>query len=646
MAKKSPVGRRGFLKGAAGAAAGAAALVTNGPVAKAQAPERAATPLPSAALAAAEKSSPAPRVDVYTTDRPGADFMVDVIKTLNFDYVCANPGSSFRGLHESLVNYGGNKAPELITCCHEESSVAMAHGYFKIEGKPLMVMAHGTVGLQHASMAIYNAYADRVPVYIVLGNIQDINFRRSDVEWAHSVQDAAAMVRDYIKWDDNPVSLSHFAESSVRAYKIAMTPPYEPVVIVADAVLQEEPMPEADRRNARIPKLALSTPPAGESGAVAEAAKMLVAAENPVIVAGRSARTPKGIALLVELAETLQAPVQDRHFRMNFPSLHPLNGGNIATADVVLGLEVQDFWMATHSMTPINRMGMESKPITKPGAKLITIYSGDLYGKSNYQDFGRYAEVDLSIAADAEATLPALIEACKRLITPDRKRVFQERGAKLAEASKAVRERDIELAAHGWDASPISTARVSMELWNQIKNEDWSLVSDVNPFFSAWPLRLWDFKKHHQYLGEHGAYGIGYGAPAAVGAALANRKYGRLTVNIQCDGDLNYAPSVLWTAAHHRIPMLTIMHNNRSYYQEAMYLTDMSARANRGLENFNVGTAINDPNIDYAMLAKAYGIFSKGPITDPKDLSGAIKQAIEVVKRGEPALIDVVTQPR
>ena len=647
MARKTPVGRRGFLKGAAGAAAGAAALATSTPAAKAQAPERTpATPLPSAALAANEKSSPATRVDVYTTDRPGSDFMVDVIKTLNFDYVCANPGSSFRGLHESLVNYGGNKAPELITCCHEESSVAMAHGYFKIEGKPLMVMAHGTVGLQHASMAIYNAYADRVPVYIVLGNIQDIKFRRSDVEWAHSVQDAAAMVRDYTKWDDNPVSLGHFAESSVRAYKIAMTPPYEPVVIVADAVLQEEPMPEADRRSARIPKLTLSAPPAGDSGAVSEAAKMLVAAENPVIVAGRSARTPQGIALLVELAETLQAPVQDRHFRMNFPSMHPLNGGNIATADVVLGLEVQDFWMATHSMTPINRMGMESKPITKPGAKLITIYSGDLYGKSNYQDFGRYAEVDLSIAADAEATLPALIEACKKLITPDRRSAMQARGAKLAEASKAARERDIELAAYGWDASPISTARVSAELWNQIKNEDWSLVSDVNPFFSSWPLRLWDFKKHYQYLGEHGAYGIGYGAPAAVGAALANRKHGRLTVNIQCDGDLNYAPGVLWTAAHHRIPLLTIMHNNRAYHQEAMYLTDMAARANRGIESFAVGTGINDPNIDYAMMAKAYGMYGKGPITDPKDVGPATKEAIAVVKRGEPALIDVVTQPR
>ena len=178
--------------------------------------------------------------------------MLDVIKSLGFDYVAANPGSTFRALHESIINYGGNKAPELLTCCHEESSVGMAHGYAKIEGKPMMIMAHGTVGLQHASMAIYNAYADRVPVYIVIGNIADGPFRRGDVEWAHAVQDAAAMVRDYTKWDDAPVSLTQFGESAVRAYKIAITPPMAPVVLVADAVLQEEPVSEDDRRRLRL----------------------------------------------------------------------------------------------------------------------------------------------------------------------------------------------------------------------------------------------------------------------------------------------------------------------------------------------------------------------------------------------------------
>jgi len=645
---KNPVGRRGFLKGAA---AGAAALVASPAGLKAQEaqaqPKGAATTLPSARLAAAESAPPPPRVDVYTTDRPGSDFMVDVIKTLGFEYVCANPGSSFRGLHESFVNYGHNKTPELLTCCHEESSVAMAHGYAKIEGKPLMIMAHGTVGLQHASMAIYNAFADRVPVYIVLGNIADVAWRRSDVEWAHSVQDAASMVRDYTKFDDAPVSLGHFAESAVRAYKIMMTPPMEPVVIVADAVLQEEPMSEADRRSARIPKLTLSSPPSGDSGAVAEAARMLVAAEDPVIIAGRAARTPAGLKLLVELAELLQAPVQDRRFRMNFPSSHPLyGGGNIATADVILALEVPDFWNSTHTQTPVNKMGMESRSITKPGAKLITIYSGDLAEKSNYQDLGRYAEVDLAIAADAEATLPSLIEACRRLITADRKRAFSERGAKYAEAAKRTKEQALEQASYAWDSSPITTARVSAELWNQIRNEDWSLLSDVNPFFSNWPTRLWDFEKHHNYIGGHGAYGVGYGAPAAVGAALAKRKYGRLSVNIQCDGDLNYAPAVLWTAAHHHIPLLSVMHNNRAYHQELMYIEDMAARAQRGVDTAKVGTGLYDPNIDYATLAKAYGVYSAGPIENPNDLGPALKKAIEVVKKGEPALLDVITQPR
>ncbi|HUJ50402.1 MAG TPA: thiamine pyrophosphate-dependent enzyme [Bryobacteraceae bacterium] len=637
--------RRGFLKGAA---AGAAAIVAKPPAAQAQvAQERPTTPLPSARQIAAETGPPPARADVYTTDRPGSDFMLDVIKSLGFEYVAANPGSSFRGLHESIINYGGNKSPELLTCCHEESSVAMAHGYAKIEGKPMMVMAHGTVGLQHASMAIYNAYGDRVPVYIVLGNIEDITYRRSDVEWAHSVQDAAAMVRDYTRWDDAPVSLPHFAESATRAYKIAMTPPCGPVVVVADAVLQEEPVPDRER-HLPIPKLALAAPPAGDSAAVQEAAHMLVAAENPVIVAGRVARTPEGLKLLVELAETLQAPVLDRpsRFRMNFPTRHPLYGvGSVEDADLVLGLELPDFWSVTHSQTPINRMGMQSRSITKPGAKLITISSLDLLAKSNYQDFGRYTSVDLAIAADAEATLPSLIEACKGLITADRKRAFSNRGAKFAEAAKDAHQLALEQAAWAWDASPITTARLSAELWNQIKSEDWSLVSDV-VFMSFWPTRLWDFQKHYQYIGGHGAYGIGYGAPAAVGAALANRKHGRLSVNIQCDGDLNYAPGVLWTAAHHRIPLLTVMHNNRAYHQERMFIQDMAARAERGIDRANIGTAISEPNINYATMAKAYGVYSDGPIENPNDLGPAIQRAIQVVKRGEPALIDVVTQPR
>ena len=441
------VGRRKFLTHAA---AGAAAIVST-PVAAGQGQSAPATPA-------------APAADVYTTDRPGSDFMVDVIKSLGFDYVAANPGSSFRAIHESLINYGHNTAPELLTCCHEESSVAMAHGYAKIEGKPMMVMAHGTVGLQHAAMAIYNAFADKVPVYIVLGNILDVAWRRSDVEWTHAVQDCAAMVRDCIKWDDTPVSLGHFAESAVRAYKIATTPPYGPVVLVADLKIQEESIPQAERRTLRVPKLTAASPPVGEAGAVAELARMLVAAENPVIIAGRVARTPQGLASMVELAELLQVPVKDPQFmhRMNFPTRHPLKGGDIASADLILGIEVTDLYQQLNRLTPINRFGMESRPLTRAGAKVATISSTELVTKSNYQDFGRYNEVDLSIVADGEATLPLLIDACRRLITPDRRRAIDARRTRLEEVSMAAYDQLLEQASFGWDASPISTARLSM----------------------------------------------------------------------------------------------------------------------------------------------------------------------------------------
>jgi acetolactate synthase I/II/III large subunit len=633
--------RRNFLKGAA---AGAAVLAANPRlVAGQQLEARRVGPPPMSPEA--EAGLPA-HVEVLTEDRSGSDFMVDVIKSLNVDYVFANPGSSFRGLHESLLNYGGNQKPEFITCCHEETSVAMGHGYAKIEGKPVIVLVHGTVGLQHASMALYNAFCDRVPVYLIAGNTLDATKRRPGAEWTHSVQDAAAMVRDYVKWDDTPMSLNHFAESAVRAYKIAMTPPMMPVLLVADSELQENPI--AENAVLRIPKLALAAPPQGDSAAVAEAARMLVAAENPVIIADHTARTAVGMARLIELAETLQAPVVDEWGRMNFPTRHPLNQTErshevIANADVILGLEVMDLWGALNNFR--DQLYRTSAPIPKPGAKVISITAGDLYTKSNYQDFERFPEVDLAIAGDAEATLPSLIEAVKRNITGDRKQAFQARGAKLAVARQQALERARTAASYAWDASPISTARVAAELWGQIKNEDWALVSDVT-HSSYWALRLWNFDKHYRYIGGAGGYGIGYGAPAALGAAIANKKYGRLTVNIQDDGDLMYANGVLWTSAHHQVPLLSVMHNNRAYHQELMHVQRMADRRSRGLDRCVIGTTITNPDVDYAKVAQGMGVYGEGPISDPKELGPAIKRALDVVKRGEPALVDVVTDGR
>jgi acetolactate synthase-1/2/3 large subunit len=622
--------RRKFLKDAAGAIAGGAAFTAPAVSAQSQSP------------------SPAPPADpeTLTTDRCGADCMVDVVKSIGLEYICANPGSSFRALHEAIVTYGGNTKPELITCCHEESSVAMAHGFAKVDGKPIGVMAHGTVGLQHAAMAIYNAYCDRVPVYIIVGNTLDATERRPGVEWAHSVQDASSLVRDFSKWDDTPISLEHFAESAVRAHKLATTPPMGPVLLVADSELQERPL-AADFK-LRIPKTTSSAAPQGDVAVVAEVAKLLVAADHPVIVADRAARTPAGLASLVELAEALQAAVVDQGGRMNFPSRHPLNqsGQSRATlgaADVILGLELTDFWGTVNTYR--DQLHRSSRSILKPGAKTIAISTRELGITANYQDFQRFPELDLTIAGDAEATLPSLVDAVKKLITGDRRRVFEQRGKALAEASANAYERSRTDAGYAWDASPVTTARLSLELWDAIRHDDWTLASYLNPV-SGWPMRLWTFDKHYQFIGGSGGSGIGYTAPASVGAALANKKHGRLTVTIQPDGDLMYAPGILWTAAHHHIPLLMVMHNNRAYHQELMHLQRMANRHNRGADRAHIGTTITDPNIDYAKVAQGLGVYAEGPIENPNDLAPALKRAVAIVKRGEPALVDVVTQPR
>lgn len=578
-------------------------------------------------------------------ERAGSDFMVDVIKGLDVKYVAANPGSTFRGLHESIINYGGNEAPELLTCCHEESSVALAHGYFKITGKPMMAMVQGTVGLQHASMAIYNAYADRVPILLITASHGDANTRRPWIEWSHSVIDDVATVRDFTKWDDTPRSLQHFAESQVRAMKIAMAVPSGPVILSVDGELQEEELSPGHEAHLTIPSLTLDRFPEGNDAAVEEAAALLLAAEAPVIVADRYRRTPDGLDLLVELAELLQAPVLDTADRCNFPSHHPLNlsddrGSILAEADVLLALEVADLWSYSHSMQDI-----PGRPWVETGGesrKTITIGTAGTVVKSNYQDFQRYSEADLSISGDAETTLPALIENIKRGLTASRTQAFATRGNKLADRSRAHAEARRARVASVWDLAPVSLERLITELHEQIKNDDWSLVGFPNRIAP----RLMPMEKYYHHTGGTGAGGIGYGASAAVGSALANRDAGRLSVTIQPDGDLMYAPGILWTAAHHQIPLLFVMFNNRAYHQETMHLQRVSARMQRGVSTFRIGTTLDNPFIDYAKMASSMGLYSEGPISEPQSLREALMRALAVVRRGEPALVDVVTQPR
>ncbi len=660
MARKSSlnVDRRKFLTGVA--IAGAAGAVAPQDMARAATPAAAPTAAPPKArpsalppneqVAAAETG--VPDVPLYAKHgRPGSDFMVDVIKTLDIKYVPSNCASSFRALHESLINYGGNKMPEFLTCMHEESAVAMGHGYYKIAGKPLMTLCHGSVGLQHAAMAIYNAFCDRVPVIVVGGNDLDAAYRPPGTPTIHSVQDTNALVRDFTKWDDTPVSAQHFAQSFVRAYKIATTPPCAPVMIALDAALQQEPINDRGQK-LYIPRYVKGAPPQGEMGAVREAARLLVSAERPVIVADRAIENTAGIGLLVQLAELLQAPVVRQRARLNFPTTHYLSrpASVIRQADVILGLELTDYWGTVNGFVDNNAHGIGiNESHIKPGTKLISISASELMTKSNYQNFQRFQAVDVQMAGDVAATLPSLIEAVKSALPNGRKAAIERRGEANRKAWQQGRDRTRQLAAIAWDASPISTARLVMETYAQIKDLDWSLVAQSGNI-SNWPLRLWPMDKHYHWTGTSGGYGIGYGAPASVGGALANRDEGRFSVSIQSDGDLMYAPGVLWTAAHHKIPMLAVMHNNRGYHQEVMHVQRLSNFRNRvanlGKTMGPVGTSIEAPDIEYHKLAESMGWWAKGPIKDPAELGAAITQAVAVVKSGQPALINVWTQPR
>ena len=767
MARKD---RRRFLTGFV--AASAATAITP-PLARAQEEVAQNTRAPSALppnahVAAAETRPPGELAPNRIGGVPGSDFMVDVIKTLGIRYCPSNCASSYRGLHESMINYGGNKMPEFLTCMHEESAVAMGHGYFKVAGKPLMTLCHGTVGLQHAAMAIYNAWCDRVPMIVVGGNDLDASTRPPSVPTFHSAQDINALVRDFTKWDDTPVSLQHFAQSFVRAYKIAMTPPYEPVAISLDAGLQESTVPNngeslyipryvptappqgdsgAVREAARLlasaerpvivvggndldaahrppgvptfhsaqdinalvrdftkwddtpvslqhyaqsfvraykiamtppygpvaisldaglqqepiknngeklytPRYVASSPPQGDSGAVKEAARLLANAERPVIVVDRAARTENGIRLLVQLAELLQAPVVDQGGRMNFPKTHYLSRPPtvINNADVIIGMELSDYWGVVNAYTDNGEHGIGvNRSKIKPDTKLISISSAELITKANYQDFQRFQSVDVSMPADAEATLPALIEAVRSAIPNDRKDAIVKRGEAIKKAHAEGKERARQTATLAWDASPISTARMTMELWAQIKDLDWSFLGSDRQA-SNWASRLWPMEKHYHHLGGPGGYGVGYHLPASVGAALANRDLGRFSVSIQTDGDFMYAPGVLWTAARHKIPLLAVMHNNRGYHQEVMHVQRLSNFRNRvaslGNDMGPIGTSIQNPDIEYHKIAESMGWWAKGPIKDPAQLGPAIKEAVAVVKSGQPALLNVWTQPR
>lgn len=650
MTKKSDDGvtldRRGFLKGAA---TSAGAMLVNVPNAEANAgsvSSAAGVPAPTAQQLARDAGNARPAAVPGRAVRvPGSDVIVETLKELGIEYVAANPGSSFEGLQESLVNYGDppNTMPEFITALHEESAVDMAHGYGKAEGRPMCALLHGTLGIQHASMAIYQAYYSGTPIVLMAG--RDDTFIQ-----AHTANDMAAMVRSFTKWDAQPASLSGCVEALREAYNQAMTPPTGPALVVIDIELQKQ-----EAAGFSLPKNRPASVPAIDTTTAHEIARELVSADNPRLAVGRL-RTPEGVRLAVELAELTGASTSTlaTFGPMSFPQRHPLCGPGANTEyDFTLGVEAGpadigligrgiDSQFETRDEMEV---GFGALRPARPGFE-----PGELPPDPGLiPRFAAGSDVDRRIDVDAEASLPLIIEEVKRLISPGQRRVAEERSKRHGTANLDAHVRMVRQAVDnariGWDASPVSTARIYAELWTLIKDEDWCLASP-SAFSGAHHQTLWDHNKPYSYLGGQGAAGIGYGLGASTGAALAARQRGRFVINVQCDGDINYAPGALWTAAHHQLPMLTVMHNNRAWHQELMFLEFMAGARGRGTDRVHIGSTLRAPFIEYSKMAAAYGMASEGPISDPSQLSAALARGVASVKKGEPYLIDVLTQPR
>jgi thiamine pyrophosphate-dependent acetolactate synthase large subunit-like protein len=578
----------------------------------------------------------------------GSDVVVDLMKAFDIEYAAFNPGATFRGIHDSIVNYGGNYKPEVIFCHHEEISVAVSHGYAKAKGKPMIAIVHNMVGLQHASMAIFNAYIDRVPV-IVLGGTGPMNTkrRRPRIDWIHTALVQGNQVRDYVKWDDQPYTLADVPDSFIRGYRIATTDPMAPIYINYDADIQEDAVTSL----AEIPdvrRYAAPAPMQANPEALRKAAELLVGAKAPLIIADSLGRNPKSVPFLVELAELLAIPVVDKGARFNFPTVNSLDATDgardlLAKADVILALDVADIF---GSLTTVSKQTRNSEYVISPSVKIISISMNDMLVHSWANDFQALQAVDVPMCADTFVAMPELTRLCRNLLGNDagKKSAIEARRKELGEKNKARRARWLADAQAKASQKEISTAWLALELGEAIKKDEWVLVNGTS---NGWARRLWDFTRPNQSLGGSGGAGLGYGPGAAIGASLALKGSGKLAVAIQSDGDMLMTSSALWTAAKHRIPMLMVMHNNQSYYNSEEHGIEVAKFRNRPVENAPIGTHVDDPEIDFAKMAQSFGVSAEGPVRNPADLRPALERGVKYVREKQlPYLVDVIAEPR
>ncbi len=580
--------------------------------------QRAAAKKSDAGLAAFDRPVPAG----VNAPAFGSDVVADALRATGIDYIALNPGASYRGFHDSLVNYLGNERPQMLLCLHEESAVAIAHGYAKVTGRAMAAMVHSNVGLMHATMAIFNAWCDRMPV-VILGATGpvDASKRRPWIDWIHTSRDQGALVRGYTKWDDQPSSPAAAREAVLRAAWIANTEPGGPTYVNLDAGMQEEKLsePVAPIDPQRLMPPVASVPAAD---ALAQAARLLRDAKSPVILAGRVSRDESAWGARIEFAERIGAGVvTDLKVGAAFPTDHPLHIGApgmiaptpdaldaIRAADVILSLD----WVDVAGT--LTQAGQSS-------AKIVQASVDHRLHNGWSMDYQGLPPVDVMLACTPDAAVTALLEVLgagkPRAIAAPAARPFAPTGDKLTVDHLAVALRE------AVGKRPCSLTHVSLS-WNG----------------ASWPF-------HHplDYLGSDGGGGVGGGPGISVGAALALKGSGRLPVAVCGDGDFLMGVTALWTAAHYKIPLLMVIANNRSFFNDELHQERVARMRGRPVENRWVGQRISEPDIDLAAMARAQGAQGFGPVTAIADLAATFEMAIAAVESGAIAVVDVRVAP-
>jgi thiamine pyrophosphate-dependent acetolactate synthase large subunit-like protein len=572
-----------------------------------------------------------------------SDVIVDLLKYYDFPYIAMNPGASFRGLHDSIINYGGNK-PELLVCQHEETAVQIAHGYARATGKPMGVILHNLVGLLHGQMAIYYAYIDRAPIFIMgaTGPMHE-GKRRPHIDWSHSALVQGESVRNYTKWDYQPSAIEGVPESFMRAYSTMMTEPKGPIYMCYDAWLQEAPLeiePEMPPEGmARTP-----APMAADPKVLEAIVDKLLAAEHPMILTEYVGRHADGFDNLVKLAETVGAAVIDINNSLCFPNRHPLNLSMnkeaLKKTDVLLGIDVRDWERPTANLDSTNRVVTSLLPAD---CEWLELGFAEIGMSSWAFDYGRYIPKTLSALGDPCLAMPEMtVIAAKKLASDPalakkaeaRKQAFAAQHDSLFAKWAADSKKDR-------DASPVQLGRLAEEVWAVIKDEDWVCSTGT---LRNWARKLWDFDRPYRHAGE--SLGTSTQIGMSLGVALAYKNTDKVVVALQPDGDLMFDAGALWTAAKHKIPLLIVMFNNRAYFNDWEHQVRMAKLRNTDESLAHIGMDIFGPEPDFATIARGMGCYGEGPITEPAEIAPALKRALAEVKAGRPALVDVVTQHR